>query len=151
MGGIGVEDALNFDVLDYKLKKTAARFEEGSHNGLGIYGLGAAVGLLLEVGVERIAQRLQLLTEQLIEGLVVLGFQILSPIEPDIRSGIVLAALAEDPQGARLNTLERHLFSKGIYCTLRSGGIRFSPHFYNTEEEIEKTLKEIKSFLESEG
>jgi selenocysteine lyase/cysteine desulfurase len=64
LGWNSVEGALQFDRVDFRLRSTAERFEEGSHNGVSIYGLGAAVELLLEIGVERIAARILALTDR---------------------------------------------------------------------------------------
>ncbi len=146
LGWNSVEDAHNFDQIDFTLRKTAKRFEEGSHNGLSIYGLGAAVDLLLEVGVERIAQRILFLTDKIIAGLQALNLEITNSLNPKFRSGIVLFRIPGDADGKKLKQLERHLFSKKIYTTLRRGSLRLSPHFYNSEEEIKMTLREIKNF-----
>lgn len=147
IGWNSVEGALNFDQINYQLRKTAARFEEGSHNGLSLYGLGAAVELALEVGIERIAERILKLTDQLITGLQELGLSIANPLETEQRSGIVLFALPDDPSAAALGELEKYLFSKKIYASIRKGRLRLSPHYYNTEEEIDKIIKEIKIFM----
>lgn len=147
IGWNSVEGALNFDQIDYRLRKSAGRFEEGSHNGLSLYGLGAAVELALEVGVARIGERLLKLTDQLIAGLQELNLPIANPMERKYRSGIVLFTLPGDSQGHALSELEKHLFSKKIYASIRKGRLRLSPHYYNTEEEISKIIKEIKLFM----
>ncbi len=150
LGWNSVEQALNFDQIDFKLRSSAQKFEEGSHNGLSIYGLGAAVDLLLEVGVSRISERILKLTENLIQGLQHQGMILHNPLRTEYRSGIILCSLPEDKDGIRLQALERHLFSKNIYVTIRRGALRFSPHFYNSEAEIEDALKEIELYLRQE-
>jgi len=150
LGWNSVQEALSFDHIDFTLRQTAARFEEGSHNGLSIYGLGAAVELLLEVGVERIAHRVQHLTDTLSQGLQELGLKAHHSPDPQYRSGIVLFSLPEDEERIRLHALERHLFSKNIYTSVRRGCLRFSPHFYNSQEEIDTVLKEVKTYLDYE-
>jgi selenocysteine lyase/cysteine desulfurase len=142
-----VQNAHDFDRIDLKLRSTAARFEEGSHNGLSIYGLGAAIDLLLEIGVGRIAERILLLTDLLIEGLKKMNLPLITPLEKKFRSGIVTFRLVEEKSHPAVAELQDHLFSKGIYACIRSGGLRLSPHFYNTEEEVEVVLREIREFL----
>lgn len=144
LGWNSVRGRFNFDTIDFKLDPTAARFEEGSHNGLSIYGLGAAVDLLLEVGVEKISQRILQLSGLLDAGMQKLGFAAGHSPKPEYRSGIVLFKLPEDSEGKELLKLERELFAKKIYASIRRGYLRFSPHFYNTEEEIQSVLKKIK-------
>lgn len=148
VGWNSVKGALNFDNVHYLLRDTASRFEEGSHNGLSLFGLGAAVDLLLEVGVDRIAQRILMLTDLLIKGLQDLGLTLHNSLDPEYRSGIVLFTISDSLESRGLEELENHLFSKNIYTTIRRGGLRISPHFYNSEQEIETVLKEIKNYLD---
>lgn len=147
MGWNSVENAHSFDHIDFKLRPNAARFEEGSHNVLSLYGLGAAVDLLLEVGVDRIGERLLHLTDLLIAGLQKMELPLLSSLEKKFRSGIITFRLSADKSTPAVAELQDHLFAKGIYSSVRCGGLRLSPHFYNTEEEIETVLQEIKVFL----
>jgi selenocysteine lyase/cysteine desulfurase len=147
LGWNSVAGCLDFDRIDFRLKDTAQRYEEGSLNGLSIYGMGAAVELLLEVGVERIAARLLELTEILIAGLGELGCRLRTPLEPALRSGIVSFNLPEDAGNRRLLQLERQLYENGIYAAVRAGGLRLSPHFYNAEEEMARALETIQKGL----
>lgn len=147
LGWNSVSGCLDFDRIDFRLKADAQRFEEGSQNGLSIYGMGGAVELLLEIGVEQIAARILGLTELLIEGLRSLGCRIRTPLEPSLRSGIVSFNLHEDPESRRLTQLERYLYENGIYTAIRAGGLRLSPHFYNTEEEMQRVLETIQKGL----
>jgi selenocysteine lyase/cysteine desulfurase len=43
--------------------------------------------------------------------------------------------------------LYKYLQGNGVVCALRGGGIRFSPHFYNTFEEIDRTLELISKLV----
>ena len=148
LGWNSVSGALDFDHINYTLRDSAARFEEGSHNGLSLYGLGAAVELLLEIGVDRISDRILKLTDILIDGLQKMDLPIHNSLDPQFRSGIVLFSLSQTTPGHGLEELEEHLFAQGIYTSIRHGWLRLSPHFYNTEEEMETVLKEIRGFLE---
>ncbi len=97
--------------------------------------------------MNRISERILALTQILIDGLQKQGLPLHNPLTPQYRSGIVLFSLPEDQNGIRLQSLERHLLSKNIYTTIRRGALRLSPHFYNSEKEIENTLKEIRLYL----
>ena len=147
LGWNSVHNPYAFDVIDFTLRKDAERFEEGSHNGMSIYSLGAAIDLLLEVGIERIAQRLILLTDILISGLQELGLSITNPLQTENRSGIVTFRFNPERYSKNLGDLERHLYARKYFVSLRQGSLRVSPHFYNTEAEIQGLLSEIKSFL----
>ena len=62
-------DNQNFDDYHLELQPGAGRFEEGTPNTAGIFGLGAAIDLLLEVGIEDIGRRVLALTDRLVRGL----------------------------------------------------------------------------------
>ena len=73
-------------------------------------------------------------TERLIEGLRKKGRRILSPLQPERRSGIVVF---EDPDPmATFNKLK----SLNITVASRVKSLRASPHYYNTVDEIDKLL-----------
>ncbi len=142
-----VVEPFNFDQYHFTFSPTSARFEEGSAGTFLIYGMGGAIDLLMEVGMERIGQRLLYLTDYFLQGLKQLGIEITNSPNPTFRSGIVTFRIPGDPSGTKLQALERHLFSKKICVTIRRNSLRVSPHFYNTEEELDIVLREIKKFL----
>jgi selenocysteine lyase/cysteine desulfurase len=101
-----------------------------------VAGAAAALHLLLDVGIENIEKRILKLTDHLIEKLSARGIKFQTPLEPECRSGIV-NFLIDNPQ-ERTDKLAK----KDIIVSVRSHGIRVSPHFYNTEEEIDKLVEE---------
>ncbi|MEA3403586.1 MAG: aminotransferase class V-fold PLP-dependent enzyme [Armatimonadota bacterium] len=120
----------------------ARRFEEGSATMLGIVALDCSVGLLLEVGLE-VERRVLMLTERLIDGLQRLGCEMASPLAPQQRSGIVCARAP----GISPDDVVEHLADARIYAASRAGAVRLSPHFYNTEDEIDRTLQVIAEII----
>jgi len=149
VGWNSVAQPLDFDRIHFDWKPNAERFEEGTQNGMSIYGLGACVDLLLEVGVSRIAERLLALTERLQSGLQELGAELHNSRNPAHRSGIVSFRFPEDPDGKELPALERRLFAKQIYASVRRRCLRFSPHFYNTFDEMDRVLETLKKIRHS--
>jgi cysteine desulfurase / selenocysteine lyase len=123
---------------------TAQRYEPGVLNFPGIAGLKAALDLLLELGIERVAQRIRSLCQQLSEGAQNLGFDLLSPVEGPAASGIVTVA----HQSRELEVLNRRLLQEGIIASAREDRtgrklLRFSPHFYNTAAEVDRVLQAL--------
>lgn len=114
------------------LRGDAGRFEEGSLNTAGIFALGAAIDLLLELDVDAIGERVLALTDRLADGLRERGARVLSPRGAEA-SGIVTFRL-EDEAPAR--TAER-LRDRGIHTVVRGGAVRASPHCYIEETEID--------------
>ena len=115
----------------------ARRFEAGSLNTNGTFGLHAAIELLLEIGIDEIAPEVKRIASLLCDGLESIGYRVMTP--RPIRSGIIGAI----PPSVETNTLlriHRTLEEKGIVCAPREGMLRFAPHFYNDEDEIQRVL-----------
>lgn len=136
MGAVSVVDVAKFDPLEFVPKPTARRYEEGTPNGLGLYGLDAALSLLEEVGVERIAARVQELTRRALGGLEGKGYAIASPRDDRRRAGIVMFGHPAHDNDAIMAALKQ----AGVTAAVRGGRVRFSPHFYNTDEEIDRAV-----------
>ena len=133
-GVLNPGDYLNYDMT---LQRDARRFETGTFNTVGIYGLKAAIDLLLEVGIEEIEARVLALTDRLCGSLNERGYTVFSSRAPNERSGIV-SFFSERHESQRLFEL---LLENNIIAAVRDGKVRVSPHFYNTEEEIDRLLK----------
>jgi len=131
IGWKSVRNELAFDRPDFLLKTNCLRFEEGSMNLLGIFGLGAALDLLFEVGIEQIEQRVLDLGDLILLEAEKRGYRALTPGARHERGGNITVSGNFDPAQMR-----DALREKGIMVNARGGGLRISPHFYNTEEEI---------------
>ena len=121
----------------------AVKFEAGTHNLLGLVGLVAALELVLEIGVENIAAELLRKRAWLVPALQTKGFTVLNAgANPENASGIV----SFHQPGKDSATLHKTLTDAGIATSLRSDRqgrkyIRLSPHFYNTDAELQRTLE----------
>ena len=131
---VNPRDFLNYDLT---LKPDATRFEEGSYNSVGLYGLRAAIELLLEIGISTIEAHLLELTGHLIAGLETKGYRVITPRADSERAGIVIF------DSNRLTPTEIYeiLYAENIVTAERGTGVRVSPHFYNTTSEIERLLE----------
>ena len=139
VGWRSVKNNRDFDRLHLDLQPDAGRFEEGTTNTAGIFGLGGAIDLLLELGIESIGRRVLELTDQLVEGLQERGAEILSPRAPAERSGIVSFRYGdEDPEHTA-----RRLRKQKVFVVARRGGVRASPHFYNDPSDLERLLTSL--------
>ncbi|HUX66650.1 MAG TPA: aminotransferase class V-fold PLP-dependent enzyme [Terriglobales bacterium] len=118
----------------------AARFECGTLNYVGLIGLGAAVELLLAVGIETIAAHLLALGDRLAAGLRQQGCELLQlSAAPQHRSGIT--SFRHPSQSA--DHLVARLEAAHIVCSNRDGWVRCSPHLYNSHEEIDTLLARL--------
>ncbi len=127
-----------WDIWNLKLSETASRFEVGSPSFISLAGAVEALKMLLNIGIENVERRILKLTDHLIEAVKNLGLKLQTPEEMPYRSGIVNFKI-DKPQ-----EVAEKLSHKGIIISARAHGLRVSPHFYNTETEIDKLIEEIK-------
>jgi len=139
-----VQNRGNYDLKHWYPAEDATRFECGSPNMLGIHALNASLSLLLEVGMEQVEKQLQHNMSILIDALSsVEGIRFLSPRAPGSRAGI----LTFDIAGVSSNNLYQALMARGVICACRGGGVRFSPHFYTSEEVLLRAVEILKEVL----
>ncbi|MCC6860752.1 MAG: aminotransferase class V-fold PLP-dependent enzyme [Bryobacterales bacterium] len=122
---------------DMALRRDAGRYECGTLNTVGCYGLRAAIDFLLEIGVENVAPAVQSLADRLAEGVLAKGYELAVPRTPDNGAGIV--SFRKD--GVDPHQVVRELKSQRIVAAPRQGWIRMSPHFYISPEEIERVIE----------
>ncbi|MFZ5515196.1 MAG: aminotransferase class V-fold PLP-dependent enzyme [Candidatus Zhuqueibacterota bacterium] len=145
LGWLSVAEPWDFFNYDQSLSPAANRYEGGTANIPGLWGLEAALKTLLEFGIDGIERHIAALTQKLTRGILSMdGATLYSPVSPNDRAGIVTLKL---PQAANPQRVFDGLTSGKIFISLREGLLRFSPHFYNTEEEIEESLHAIQALI----
>ncbi len=126
------------------LENSARRYEPGSLNWLALLGMKASLELILGLGVKQIEARLLDLRATAEERLQTAGFRVLGYANKrSQKSGIVTTLLADEAAGHHAARKLREAKIDASLRQLRSGQpcLRFSPHFYNTEAEIETAVK----------
>lgn len=124
--------------LEMDYSPTVMRFATGTPNIAALYAARAGLEIILEVGVEAIRQRSLRLTRQLVELAEARGLRVNTPRAPEARAGLV----AIDFPGAA--EAERELIRRGVMLDYRPRcGLRLSPHFYTTEDELDRVFTEI--------
>lgn len=136
VGWNSVIGARDFSRIDFRLKPHAGRWESGSLNVAGTSALGASLELLLDIGIENIAQRVLELTDYLCARAADAGLTVFSSRLSAERSGIVSLV----PKQGDIRALVRRCREQGIVINQRAGRLRVSPHCYNTQEEIDRLL-----------
>ncbi len=126
-----------------EFKTSAAKFEAGTHNLIGLIGLLASMELALEVGVDNIARDLIRKRTWLVPALQAKGFTVLNAdAKMENASGIT----SFFKPGQDLMPLHQKLSDNGVVASLRGDRkgqkyIRFSPHFYNTDAELHRAVE----------
>ncbi len=138
-----MKDTHNYENKPWEIHPTARRFECGSPNMLGIHALSASVSLLLDIGIETIEalliERIDYLRERIEQHA---ELEWLGPARSALKSGIVVFRHKTIPNLA----LYHYLMQQQVICALRGAGIRFSPHFYNSPEQIDRALAIIDQY-----
>jgi cysteine desulfurase / selenocysteine lyase len=125
-----------------EFRGSAAKFEAGTQNLIGLVGLIAAMETALEIGVENISAELLRKRGWLVPALQQKGLTVLNAgAKPENASGIV----SFFQPGKDLAALHKKLNDANILASLRvdrkgQNYIRVSPHFYNTDAELQKLL-----------
>ncbi len=129
----------DYGTRDMTLRPDAARYECGTLNTVGCFGLKAAIEFLLAVGVDRVGPVVQSLGDRIAEGASRKGYEVLGRRTPQTGAGIV----SFRKPGVESHTIVRHLKERGIVTANRSGWVRTAPHFYISREEIDRMVEEL--------
>jgi cysteine desulfurase/selenocysteine lyase len=138
-GWTNVANFNDYASRDMTLRSNAGRYECGTLNTIGCYGLRAAIDFLLGVGVERIAAAVESLGDQVAEGVTAKGYQTLGGRTGSSGAGIVSFRRDDVDSHAAV----RQLREKGIVAAVRQGWVRVSPHFYISPADIDRVLQEL--------
>ncbi|MBI1789922.1 MAG: aminotransferase class V-fold PLP-dependent enzyme [Acidobacteria bacterium] len=122
---------------DMTLRPDAGRYECGTLNTIGCYGLRAAIEFLLQVGVDRISSAVQALGDQIAAGVAAKGYDVLGSRTPSNGAGIVSFRRPDLDSAA----VVRQLRGQGVVAAPRQGWIRMAPHFYISPEEMARAIE----------
>ncbi len=123
---------------DMSLRQDAGRYECGTLNTVGCFGLRAAIEFLLQVGVENVGAAVQALGDRLWTGLNQRGYETLGVRTPSCGAGIV----SFRKEGMEAHLIVRRLKERKFIAAPRQGWVRVSPHFYISPQEIDALLGE---------
>jgi Selenocysteine lyase len=131
VGWKSVKRPFDFDHLHFELREDAAKLEEGTQSFATILGMGAALALLDEIGIDRIAAHI---TTWLVEAEKVLAA---AGLDPSPARGVRKGILTFRPPSGTAEDFADRAGKAGIMLSARRGRVRISPHFYNGESELE--------------
>ena len=126
----------DWDRFEIDWNEGALAFEAGTLNAFGILTLGASLEMLLDFGPAAIEARVLALTGRLGAGLAAAGLTVFSPWGDGERSGIVSVIHPRRTAAELAAGLEE----QGVRVAHRAGRLRIAPHFYNSEEEIDRVV-----------
>ncbi|GAC1652835.1 MAG: aminotransferase class V-fold PLP-dependent enzyme [Candidatus Dormibacteraceae bacterium] len=138
VGTNSMVDKFEYFAPEFEYSPTGRKFEESAISWLDVAAFEAAVELLQEVGIEVVGERILNLSERLARGLEGRGFEIVEPWprERSESSGIVSFRKPGSPAAEQL----RDLTAAGVITRTHRDFVRLSPHFYNTDSEVDRVL-----------
>ena len=144
LGHGSVVNAAENPLHEMRFHANARRFEPGILSLIPLVGACAGLELIARVGLKKIEERTLDLADRVRAGLSALndlGLTLLSPSDRRERAGL-MSFTAPDFVG-----LHGHLEAIGIHVFKRPKYLRIDTCFFNTEEEIDRLLAEISSYL----
>jgi len=144
IGWLSVTEPFEMRNAEIRLREDlAARVELGCPHFAGMFSLGAAIELMLGVGMPEIQARALALNKTLTERLLEAGWQVLSPLRTESARSAETLVAAERPRRVVTQLLQR-----GVIVTEKPQGFRVATHFFNNEDDIGRLiegLREIRS------
>ena len=139
------EQASDYTPSPWQPAHSARRFECGTPNMLGIHALHASLGLLQEVGMQAVEEKVHANADFLLEALDTLAdVEIRTPGTRERRAGIVSFSVHNrDP-----DRLWKQLMKSRVICASRGGYLRFSAHFYTRKTMMKMAIDILSQIIQ---
>ncbi len=145
-GWMAHREPFAFEAGEINYAPNVFRLLHGTPQVPALYAARSGYEIVLEVGVERIRAKSQRQTQRLIELAEERGLRATSPRDPTQRGGTVTIDVEHGP------AVTKELIRREVLVDYRPGaGIRVSPHFYTTDEEVKHTINQIAEILETKA
>jgi cysteine desulfurase / selenocysteine lyase len=135
-GWTNVAKYADYASRDMALRPDAGRYECGTLNTIGCFGLHAAIEFLLDIGLAKITPALDKLSDRIARGAARKGYELAAGREPGTTSAIV----SFRKPGVDARMIVHDLKANGILAAPRAGWVRTSPHFYVDPDGIDRML-----------
>ncbi|MBM3981874.1 MAG: aminotransferase class V-fold PLP-dependent enzyme [Planctomycetes bacterium] len=141
-GWFNLEDAFGANRFDKAVSKPgAASFSVGMPNYPAVYAIRAGLEYIKGVGVANIDAHARPLVLQCLEELKKLPVELLTPDEPEHIAGILAF------KHPKADELHAKLLKANVHVMSHAGRLRIAIHGYNTAQDVEKLVKELKAAL----
>ncbi|HEY6349827.1 MAG TPA: aminotransferase class V-fold PLP-dependent enzyme [Candidatus Angelobacter sp.] len=141
-GWFAHEHPFSFEIGANKYSEPPFRFMQGTSNVPGFYTALPGLKIIREAGVDRIRQKSKKMTARLVELADQRGWKVNAPRDPERRGGTVAIDMPNSQEVCQ------ELLKRDVLVDFRpKAGVRFSPHFYNTMEEIDRAIQTVDEIL----
>ncbi len=144
-GWFGQANPFLFQTRYNDWSETTSRLDTGTQPVLNSYAARAGLEIINEVGVERIKDRIDMLSEYALKGCISRGLTTISPFDVNKKGGTTAIVVAPKISS---HEMEVELRKRNVIGSGRGDVIRIAPHFYSKPEEIDYALDMIKQILD---
>src|ERR1700733_1164027 len=141
-GWVAHENSFEFSAGPIRYTAPPLRFMNGTTHIPALEACRPGLQIIKEVGVEKIREKSKRQTARLIEPADHHGWRVNTPRDPDQRGGTVSIDMPD------AQAVSRELLAREVLVDYRpKAGVRFSPHFYNTDEEVDAAIATAAAIL----
>ena len=141
-GWFATRDPFSFDLEHLEYHPTARRLEHGTPPAPVVFLAQGGLDVIAEVTPERIRARQGELTRHVIAHADQLGLAVRTPRDPAARGGVVNVGVGPDA-----GSICHALLDRDVCTDFRGDGLRISPHFFNTEADVDRCFAELRAIL----
>jgi kynureninase len=144
-GWVAHPEPFGFDFGPMRYRDDMLRFQNGTPAIPALFTARSGYEIVREIGVEAIRAKSVRLTSRIVEFAQEKGWRVNSPLEAARRGGSVTLGVPEPER------VQKELDRRDVLCDWRPGaGVRLGPHFYTSDDDVERALAEIEDILESD-
>jgi kynureninase len=141
-GWVAHDSPFDFAHAPMRYARSVRRFAQGTPSIPALYSALPGLKLIEEVGIAEIAAESRRRTTSMIEFALAAGWKVNTPLEIAKRGGSVMIGVNDGP------AIVERLADRRVFVDSRPGaGLRISPHFFNTDEEVEEAMNVLAGLL----
>lgn len=142
-GWVAHDSPFDFAPAPMRYARSVRRFAQGTPSIPALYSAIPGLDIIESVGLSQIAAESERRTQYIIDFALSRGWTINTPLDLDNRGGSVMIVVADAP------AVVEQLAQRRVSIDWRPGaGLRISPHFFNTDEEVDEALNILASLIE---
>lgn len=142
-GWVAHDSPFDFAHAPMRYARSVRRFAQGTPSIPALYSAIPGLDIIEAIGLETVASESRRRTDRMIEFAKERGWTINTPLEAESRGGSVMIGVADGPR------MVERLAEKRVFVDCRpKSGLRMSPHFFNTDDEVEEALRILQNLIE---
>jgi kynureninase len=142
-GWVAHDSPFDFSHAPMRYARSVRRFAQGTPSFPSLYSAIPGLDIIESVGLEQIASESRRRTDQIILFAKEHGWKLNTPSAHNQRGGSIMIGVADGP------AMVERLAEKRVFVDCRpNAGLRISPHFFNTDEEVSEALVILERLME---